>query len=161
MLENMAEAKRPHPKAVGDASQAMVLARLVQVYPEVLVPFGENCRYDLVIDDGKRFMKVQCKTGRLKDGAVKFPTCSVTYHHPNNRGMIAYRHHYREQIDLFGVYCPETDGVYLVPVGEVGLVMGSLRIEPTKNNQTKKVRWVREFEVASAGLAQSGRAAHL
>ena len=41
------------PKDVGDRSQAMVLARLVQNFPNVLTPFGENSRYDLVIDDGE------------------------------------------------------------------------------------------------------------
>lgn len=116
MLKGMAQAKRLHPKAIGDQTQAMVLARLVQVYPAVLMPFGENTRYDLVIDDGERFIKVQCKTGRLKNGAIRFNTCSFTYHHPNNRGMVVYQHDYIGQVDMFGVYCPETDGVYIVPI---------------------------------------------
>ena len=40
----------------------------------ILVPFGENTRYDLVIDDGRQMRRVQCKTGRLRDGAVVFAT---------------------------------------------------------------------------------------
>lgn len=147
----MAQTKRPHPKAVGDASQAMVLARLVQIYPEVWIPFGENTRYDLVIDDGEKFIKVQCKTGRLKDGAIRFNTCSTTYHHPNNRGMVAYRHDYVGQVDMFGVYCPQTDGVYLVPIDDLGARQGNLRILPPRNNQVKKVRWASEFELRTPG----------
>jgi len=42
----------------------------------VLVPFGENTRYDLVIDDGERLARVQCKTGRLRSGAIVFKVCS-------------------------------------------------------------------------------------
>ncbi|MEA2446762.1 MAG: hypothetical protein QOK47_399, partial [Actinomycetota bacterium] len=58
-----------------------------------------------------------------------------------------------ELSNLFGVYCPTTDGVYLVPVGEVGLNLGTLRVVPTRNNQTRKIRWAKDYEVP-AGLAQ-------
>jgi hypothetical protein len=144
-----------HPKVVGDQSQAMVLGRLVQAYPDaqVWIPFGENTRADLVIEKNDRFIRVQCKTGRLRKGVVRFSTCSHTYHHPSNRGTRPYQHHYRGQADLFGVYCPETDGVYLVPVDDVGMTYGSLRIEPAQNNQTKKIRWACDYQLR-AGLAQ-------
>jgi hypothetical protein len=144
---------RRHPKDVGDETQAMVLARLVQAGHQVLMPFGENVRYDLVIDEGDTFLRVQCKTGRLRNGVINFNTCSFTYHHPNNRGTRPYRHHYRGQADVFGIYCPETNGVYLVPVDSVGMNGGSLRVQPTKNHQVKKVRWARDFELQPAGLA--------
>ena len=147
----MAQAKRPHPKAVGDATQAMVLARLVQVYPDVLVPFGENTRYDLVIDDGERFIKVQCKTGRIRNGAVWFSTCSSSYHHPSNRGTKFYQHSYKGEVDVFGVYCPQNDRVYVVPAETVGERACALRIAPTRNNQSKKVRWASEFELKLPG----------
>ena len=132
----------------------MVLARLVAVYPkaEILMPFGENSRYDLLIDTGVKFIRVQCKTGRLRKGAIVFPTCSVTYHHPNNQGMRAYRHGYQGSADVFGVYCPENDEVYLVPVREVGNVAGSLRVEPARNSQAKGIRWAKDYQL-SAGLA--------
>lgn len=41
----------------------MILARLVQAGKMVLVPFGENQRYDLLIDEGDVFVRVQCKDG--------------------------------------------------------------------------------------------------
>lgn len=52
---------------------------------------------------------------------------------------------------MFGVYCPETDGVYLIPVSDVGLNKGSLRVEPSRNNQSKKIRWAADFEVPRPG----------
>jgi hypothetical protein len=117
----------------------------------VLVPFSENQRYDLVIDEGDELIRVQCKTGRLRQGAVRFATCSMRYHHPNNQGTRNYRHSYEGQADLFGIYCPEIDSVYLVPVASVGKVMGYLRVHPTKNNQTKKVRWAHDYELKLPG----------
>lgn len=152
----MAEGKpRRHPKDVGDETQAMVLARLVLAGKQVLTPFGENVRYDIAIDEAGTLLRVQCKTGRLRNGVIRFNACSYTYHHPNNRGMKVYNHDYRGQADFFGVYCPETDGVYLVPVEEVGINAGSLRVAPTQNSQVKRIRWAQDFEVGRAGLAQS------
>lgn len=129
----------------------MVLARLLEVYPMVLMPFGENQRYDLLIDDNGRFTRVQCKTGRLRRGGVEFNTCSFTYHHPNNQGTKEYQKHYRGAADVFGVYCKEVDRVYLVPVDDVGIRACFLRIEPTKNAQAKKVRWAKDYELRSPG----------
>ena len=143
---------RAHPKVTGDASQAMILGRLVQAGKNVLIPFGENVRYDYVIeeDDGS-FTRVQCKTGRLRNGVVQFNTCSYTYHHPSNRGSRQYKHDYRGQADVFGVYCPETDAVYVVPVLEVGINEASLRVAAPRNNQCRKIRWARDFELSRPG----------
>jgi hypothetical protein len=129
----------------------MVIARLVQAGKVVLIPFGENQRYDLVIDEGDRFVRVQCKTGRIRAGAVYFSTCSSTYHHPANQGTKQYNHSYEDQADLFGVYCPATDRVYLVPVNAVGARAASLRIEPARNSQVSGVRWARDFEFPPPG----------
>ena len=138
-------APRAHPKAVGDATEAMVIARLVQVGKMILVPYGENHRYDLVIDEGDRFIRVQCKTGRLRNGAVLFATCSSTYHFPKNQPASFYQRDYANDADLFGVYCPELDAVYLVPVEVVGKRAAALRIDPSKNGQAKKIRWARDY----------------
>ena len=67
-----------HPKTIGDRTTLAVLLALREVGYSTLVPFGENTRYDLVIDDGEKLYRVQCKTGRLRNGAVKFATCSST-----------------------------------------------------------------------------------
>ncbi len=76
-----------HPKAVGDRSEAHVLAALVELYPVVLHPWGENQRYDFVVEDDQGdFTRIQVKTGRLRSGAVRFNAFSVNYHHPSNGG---------------------------------------------------------------------------
>jgi len=138
---------RRHPKAIGDTTQAHVLARLVEQGMSALVPWGENQRYDLATEDDGAFLRIQCKTGRLRRGVIRFNTCSTTYHHPGNRGTEYYQHDYRGDADVFAVYCPDTNGVYLVPVDEVGTREGSLRVEPTRNNQSCGIRWAREFEL--------------
>jgi len=64
-----------HPKDIGDTTLAVTLALREAGYA-IYMPFGENTRVDLVIDDGNELARVQCKTGRLRGGAVRFRTCS-------------------------------------------------------------------------------------
>jgi hypothetical protein len=50
---------------------------------------------------------------------------------------------------MFGVYCPQTNRVYLVPIEECSNYNEcSLRVEPAKNNQQRKVRWAKQYEIA-------------
>ncbi|MBA3364927.1 MAG: hypothetical protein H0U03_03960 [Actinobacteria bacterium] len=84
-----------HPKAIGDRTALAVMLALQEAGFSVLVPFGENTRYDLVIDDGVRLARVQCKTGRLRQGAVRFAVCSTYGHHPNPRVV---RRDYRDEV---------------------------------------------------------------
>jgi PD-(D/E)XK endonuclease len=117
----------------------------------VLVPFGENTRYDLVIDDGENLGRVQCKTGRLRDGAIRFATCSCYAHHANPRRT---RRNYHGQVDFFAVHCPETTGVYLIPLSELETnVQGTLRVSPARNSQRRGVRVAAGYEIAKVSVS--------
>src|SRR6476620_1688189 len=96
-----------HPKDIGDRTTLAVLLALRELGLAVLVPFGENTRYDLVIDAGEGVARVQGKTGRLRDRLVHFKTCS-SYAHRSSPASVA--RNYLGQIEYFAVYCPETTG---------------------------------------------------
>jgi hypothetical protein len=143
-----------HPKAVGDRSTLAIMLALRALGFDIYPPFGENTRCDLLIDDGNRLLRIQCKTGRLRDGAVRFATCSSYAHHPNPRMR---SRGYLGEIDFFAVYCPQTGGVYLVPIEEVPLKrMGALRVEAARNSQKQGIRPAVRYEVAhvSVGTTQ-------
>ena len=145
-----------HPKAIGDRTTLAVMLALQDVGYAILLPFGENTRYDLVIDDGEVLARVQCKTGRLRAGAIRFPTCS-TYGHHRHPGES--RRHYQGQIDYFAVHCPETGGVYLIPICDVSArSQGALRVEPTRNGQMKRLRWAANYEIGKVALSAALRA---
>lgn len=127
---------------VGDRTEAIVMAALLQVYDSVLIPFGNGRRYDLVVDTGQRFMRIQCKTGRLRSGAVIFNTQSQNPKDRRGKGV-----GYRGQVEMFGVYCPENQKVYLVPPEDVTQTYGYLRAEPAKNGQSKGVRTADQYEL--------------
>lgn len=128
-------------KAIGDKTVALVMASLIKRGNILLLPFSDNERYDLVFEQNKEFHRVQCKTGRLKNGSISFKASSTYAHRGRSRKG------YKGEADWFGVYCPETDKAYLIPVEEVGDNECSLRLEPTKNNQTKNIRWAKDYEI--------------
>jgi hypothetical protein len=139
-----------HPKAKGDRSVLAIMFALSEAGYDLLVPFGENTRYDLVIDDGTRLSRVQCKTGRLRGGAVTFNMCSTYAHHPNPRVI---RRAYQGEVDYFGVFCVENRGTYLIPIAELPLRReGRLRVDPPRNNQRRRIRFASDFEIRRSEL---------
>lgn len=128
------------PKAIGERSEAIVLAALVKQGLPVLIPFGDNQRYDLVVETADGFARVQVKTAVYDRGAVCFWSCSTEAH--RGRG----RRGYHGEADVFGVYCPHLDRVYFIPVGDVPGRQVVLRVEPAGNGQSKNVRRASEYE---------------
>ena len=133
-------------KSKGDTCEGIVMATLLRLGKPILLPFGENLRYDLVVDEDGKFTRIQCKSGLLKNGVISFRTCSSHYH----RGGTS--RDYRGEADLFGVYCPQNGKVYLIPVEDAPGRRCHLRVDSTRNNQAKGIRLASDYEVA--GIAQ-------
>lgn len=142
----MTPTRRWNPKAVGQLSEAAVVYHLVRAGFELAKPLGDNARFDMIIEHGARLLRVQVKTGRLKDGAVQFPTCSSQIH--RGRGRMTYH----GQCELFAVYCPELDETYLVPVDGTGGRACNLRVRPTVNRQSRRIRWAADYRVDVVNL---------
>src|SRR4051812_25874957 len=100
-------------RSTGNLTEAKILAALVRAGYVVSHPFGSGHKYDLVIDDGKRLSRVQCKTGRVRDGSLIFNGYSMP-------GSGARRQSYRGVADFFAVLNPSDEQVYLIPVSDVG-----------------------------------------
>lgn len=130
-----------NPKAVGEVSEAMVLARLVQLGYPVLIPFGNNQRYDLVYEENGKLVRAQVKTGRLLQGTISFSVAS-------KNGFTGVRTGYANSVDVFLVYSPHLDKVYRVPVSEAPSNEMRLRVDPLRKfGPTSTVRWAMDYEV--------------
>lgn len=131
-----------NPKAVGERTEGIVLGKLMELGRVVLLPFGNNQRYDLVVDDPERgFIRGQCKTGRLRAGSVIFDSCS-------QNAFTLKRRSYHGQVEVFWVYCPETRKVYEVPVTEAGKREVYLRVDrPNRVVKRMRIRWAKDFEL--------------
>ena len=109
------------------------------------VPFGENTRYDLIIDDGQTLGRVQCKTGRIRSGAIVWNVYSSYAHH---RSATLKQRDYQNEVDFFAVYCRETASAYLVPIGDLPMLrQASLRVDPPRNGQRRFIRHAAQYEV--------------
>jgi hypothetical protein len=51
-----------NPTTRGKTTEAAILWRLVELGKTVLIPWNDE-RYDLVVDEGDRFVRIRCKTG--------------------------------------------------------------------------------------------------
>lgn len=125
------------PSDIGAQTELAVASALHRGGFRVYVPFfSPHNRVDLVYEDGeRRLVRVQCKTSRLVKGVLSFRVCSNT---------ASVYQDYRGEIDEFGVYAPELDEVFLVPVEHVATRGCHLRIEPTANGQAAGVRWANQ-----------------
>ncbi|HEY1285818.1 MAG TPA: group I intron-associated PD-(D/E)XK endonuclease [Solirubrobacterales bacterium] len=125
----------------GNRAEAAILAALVNRGFDVLVPFGEGQPYDLAVDlVGAGCLKVQCKTAWRNGGCMRFNTRTTDH----GRGRLSYEGH----ADIFGVYFPPTEDIYLVPLDAVASTSGWLRLEPTRNNQKRRIRMAEQYELA-------------
>jgi PD-(D/E)XK endonuclease len=56
---------------------------------------------------------------------------------------------YVGQLDAFGVYCPQLERAFLVPIDTLTSTnWGYLRVEPPLNGQVRTIRWARHYELA-------------
>lgn len=131
--------------ALGDRSELEVAAALTRSGRNVLRPLSAGLRYDLAVDNGDgTITRIQCKTGLLKDGAVYFRAYNCDARRPNGVP-------YRGQVEAFGVFCPQTGCVYLVPFTVLASVSTArLRIDAARNGQVKGVLFAQDFVLGSA-----------
>ena len=128
----------------GEISRTQVIAALARTGKFILVPLCDCLRYDLAFEEEGKLFRVQSKTGHLTRGAVAFHPCSI-----DSRSQPGHciRRPYTHDVEFFGVYCPENNKVYLVPVAEATNTGWVLRIDPPRNGQKTKIRWARDFEI--------------
>ena len=132
-------------KTKGERSEAKVLARLVELGYTVLTPFGENCSYDFIVDDGKVLSRVQVKTGRLREGKVIAGLSRTRFNAGGSK-----REGYPEgSIDAFVIYCHENESAFWVDPEDTGETQIHLRIEPPVDTHltNKAINWADDYRL--------------
>ena len=131
------------PSEIGAVAEREVAYALERAGWSVYLPhLASHLRIDLIALDGDGLLRVQVKTSQLQRDAVVFRTCSNTAN---------VRRDYGGEIDAFGVYSPELDRSYLVPIEATPSRSCSLRLGPTRNGQRKGVRFAADFEIRRPG----------
>lgn len=126
------------PKDKGAIGELLVASHLLKQGWHVLFPYGENHRYDLVVEKSGQFRRLQVKYCTPKNNTLR-----VNCRSSNNWSVLQYT---ADEIDAYAVYDPLHDHVYFVPIHAFkNRNLISLRIGETKNQQTKKIHNANEF----------------
>ncbi len=152
----------------GCIAEAKILAALVGLGYQVLIPWTPASRYDVAIDLAGDLVRIQCKLANKtssRSGVIRFYAASAGRHNG-----VWTKANYRGDCDLFICWCPENDQIYAVPVDECPTTEVTLRLVPAKNNQACRMaddhkiegvlaqlgeRHAGSVEVASSSLAHS------
>ena len=133
-----------HTKSKGDLGVLKAQVDLFEQGFTICVPQTEHSPFDLVAYKNGKFRRVQVKYRALaKNGAleIKFSTCWADRHGTHIVPVD------KNEVDLYCVYCPDTDECYYLDPKEYGSST-SLRVRIPKNCQAKRVNFAADFRRA-------------
>ena len=129
---------------VGGIGEARVLFEAVKRGYTVSIPHGHDSRYDMIVDMHGELNRVQVKTTNSDGKVVSLRAGTIG----RLNGNVISKRYTAAQIDWLVVYDITTDRCAFVPASELGTGMYELRLrfEPTKNSQSRNVRWFKDYE---------------
>lgn len=127
-------------KQIGDITELQCITYFYKLGFDISIPYGENSRYDFIIDNGYELFRIQCKTCNFKGDYIIIPCRSIR---TNRKGNHVVRYS-KNEIDYFATYF--NDRCYLISVDE-DINVKSLRIKPPKNNQKTKISYLQDYEL--------------
>ncbi|MWV41491.1 group I intron-associated PD-(D/E)XK endonuclease [Natrialba sp. INN-245] len=127
-------------KDIGDKTEARAISELVSSGHSVSIPFGDNDKYDLVVDDGFRLYRIQCKTAwSNKERTIRFNT-----HTQTTKDGAYHEETYSGEIDAFFVYYPPTETCYWIDASDANEQKMELRFESEINHPS--INWADAYE---------------
>lgn len=132
-----------HSKEKGNIGEAIVLAEFTKRGVQVSIPFGDNARYDLVIDIKGNLYKVQVKyTSSLTRYNSVNCRCVSAKNHTTNKRLDSYI----GDVDFLCYYIADWGEVVLVPIELLqGKASINFRRDTPKNNQAKNVYYIKDY----------------
>jgi hypothetical protein len=129
-----------HTKNKGDLGVLKAQADLAQKEYCVLNPLTEHAPFDVVAYKGQAFKRIQVKYRTASKGVlqIRFKNFWVDRHGLHSVPLD------KSQVDLFCVYCPDTDKCYYFDPKAFGKSL-TLRIAPPKNGQKKNLKLAEDF----------------
>lgn len=129
-------------KEKGNLTELLCLCEFAKLGIKVSIPYGEDCKYDFIIDVNRHLLKVQCKTShKLENGegfTFKCQSIVVTRH------KIVANNYTLNDIDYFATI--DNGECYLVPVEECGTTK-TLRYCYPKNGQKKGISLAEKYKL--------------
>jgi hypothetical protein len=124
----------------GDETEAKAIQTLISNGYSVSIPFGDNDKYDLVLDDGENLYRIQCKTAwRNKESTIRFNT-----HTQTTKDGEYCENTYHGEVDAFLVRYPKKGSFYWITIDEATEQKMELRFDAEINHPS--INWARDYE---------------
>ncbi len=107
----------------------------------ILLPLSEHSPFDLVAYKDKKFLRIQVKYRSLNAKGFLFVRFSSNF--STSKGYFENPID-KTEIDLFCIYCPDTDKCYYFKPEQFKSTV-NLRINETLNNQTKNIHLAEDY----------------
>jgi hypothetical protein len=130
-----------HTKEKGDLGVLKAQVDLFEQGFTLLSPMTEHSPFDLVVYKNGEFRRIQIKYRKLDDTGkldIKFSTCWTDRNGTHTRAID------KNEVDLFCIYCPDTDECYYLAPKEFGNYV-CLRVESPKNGQKKNIHFASDY----------------
>lgn len=129
-------------KIKGNKAEAIVMAEFIKHDIPVLQPFGDNERYDLVVEINNTFKTIQVKYGRFHNGCIV-----ADIRHKRNLKNKEYTTYYNK-VDYIAVWSEYNNKIYLIKLLEYGDKNSiSIRLDPPRNNSCyNTILWASDYE---------------
>ena len=114
------ETPRKEFKLRGEWAELLFMTRATEHGLRVIKPWGDNSRYDLVVETGGRFLRVQVKSTACR--RHRHFACYI-----EKRGK---RHYTAEEIDFFAIYVVPADSWYIIPIKVVSRTQAVICLSP-------------------------------
>ena len=126
-----------HTKLKGDIGELIVAQHLLEQGWHVAFPFGENLKYDLIVEKNNIFKRVQVKAVIPKNGVL-----NINCRSSNNWSVVSYT---PEDFEVLAAVDLVARKVYFVPSTKIGRNLIKLRIAKAKNSQKLGIHYAEEF----------------
>lgn len=103
-------------KSKGNIGEIKVASEFIKWGCIVSFPFGDNARYDLIIDDGNSLKRVQVKYADSKNANDAWRcVCVSSTNHTTNKNL----HGYQNDVDIMAFYIAELDECIMFNISEI------------------------------------------
>lgn len=132
------------PKRIGNSIELNCIAYLYDCGCEILLPYGDSQKYDIVIQYNGVFYKIQCKSAvpsYTENGDISSIHFKTTWE--SGRQKRERMRYTKDDVDFFATFF---DGIcYLVPVEETCSQQKCLRFLSPKNGQVKGISFADQY----------------
>ena len=121
-------------------TESKIIHEMVANGYSVSVPFGDNDKYDLIVDTDDTLFRIQCKTAwQNKEDTIRFNTHSQTTADGDYREET-----YEGRIDAFVVRYPPTEQLFWIDIEDATVQKMELRFKAEIKHPS--INWAEAYE---------------